>query len=239
MSRVSPHPLAPVHGDAVRASYPLAGARRPARYGLHPKTAAKWRRRTTTEDAPMGPRVRRSTVLTPLEAAVVVEFRRRTLLPLDDVLGRLRETLPRLPRSALHRCLQRHDISRAHPLPGDLRRMGPGPHPVQAEPAPPHPGTEHLTRRAVCAMPTRDVHAAAANSESRLQRSCPALRQRASRIPRHRVEPHPGHPAIETPSLPLPLLAGRFTRASRAPLGLLRDSGRWAASSRLDRSTAR
>jgi transposase InsO family protein len=67
----------------------------------------------------MGPRVRRSTVLTPLEEAVVVEFRRRTLLPLDDVLGRLRETLPRLSRSALHRCLQRHDISR---LPRDPER---------------------------------------------------------------------------------------------------------------------
>jgi transposase InsO family protein len=60
----------------------------------------------------MGPRLRRSTVLTPLEEAVVVEFRRRTLLPLDDVLGRLRETIPALSRSALHRCLQRHDIAR-------------------------------------------------------------------------------------------------------------------------------
>jgi transposase InsO family protein len=42
----------------------------------------------------------------------VVEFRRRTLLPLDDVLGCLRETIPRLSRSALHRCLVRHGISR-------------------------------------------------------------------------------------------------------------------------------
>src|ERR687886_587742 len=44
--------------------------------------------------------------------AVGVEFRRRTLLPLDDVLGCLRETIPKLSRSALHRCLQRHGISR-------------------------------------------------------------------------------------------------------------------------------
>jgi hypothetical protein len=42
----------------------------------------------------------------------VVEFRRRTLLPLDDVLGCLRETIPKLSRSALHRCLERHGISR-------------------------------------------------------------------------------------------------------------------------------
>src|ERR1700740_538201 len=46
-----------------------------------------------------------------IEGASVVEFRRRTLLPLDDVLGCLRETIPNLSRSALHRCLQRHGIS--------------------------------------------------------------------------------------------------------------------------------
>lgn len=60
----------------------------------------------------MGPSAPKSTVLTPAEEAIVVEFRRRTLLPLDDVLGCLRETIPNLSRSALHRCLQRHDISR-------------------------------------------------------------------------------------------------------------------------------
>ena len=43
---------------------------------------------------------------------MVVEFRRQTLLPLDDVLGCLRETIPSLARSTLHRCLQRHGISR-------------------------------------------------------------------------------------------------------------------------------
>src|SRR5215212_6261851 len=83
-----------------------------ARHGLNPKTVQKWRRRTTTADQPMGPRRPRSTVLTEAEEAIVVEFRRRTLLPLDDVLGRLRETIPKLTRSALHRCLARHGISR-------------------------------------------------------------------------------------------------------------------------------
>src|SRR5919107_2133912 len=76
-----------------------------ARYGLNPKTVAEWRRRTTTADAPMGPSRARSTVLTEAEEAIVVEFRRRTLLPLDDILGCLRESIPRLTRSALHRCL--------------------------------------------------------------------------------------------------------------------------------------
>ncbi len=73
---------------------------------------AKWRERPTTADQPMGPSRPRSTVLSEIEEAIVVEFRRRTLLPLDDVLGCLREAIPKLTRSALHRCLQRHGISR-------------------------------------------------------------------------------------------------------------------------------
>ena len=36
-----------------------------------------------------------------------MEFRRQTLLPLNHVLGCLRETIPKLSRSALHRCLER------------------------------------------------------------------------------------------------------------------------------------
>nr|WP_295108953.1 IS481 family transposase [uncultured Caulobacter sp.] len=83
-----------------------------ARYGLNVKTVRKWRKRMTTADAPMGPKAPKSTVLTPAEEAIVVAFRQKTLLPLDDVLGCLRETIPKLSRSALHRCLQRHGISR-------------------------------------------------------------------------------------------------------------------------------
>jgi hypothetical protein len=37
----------------------------------------------------MGPKTPRSTVLTSAEEAIVVAFRQKTLLPLDDVLGRL------------------------------------------------------------------------------------------------------------------------------------------------------
>ena len=83
-----------------------------ARYGLNQKTVLKWRKKTTTADAPMGPRTRKSSVLTPAEEAMVVAFRKKTLLPLDDVLGCLRDNIPNLSRSALHRCLQRHGISR-------------------------------------------------------------------------------------------------------------------------------
>ena len=60
----------------------------------------------------MGRKVPKSTVLTPAEEAIMVAFRQKTLLPLDDVPGCLRDTIPNLGRSALHRCLQRHGISR-------------------------------------------------------------------------------------------------------------------------------
>src|SRR5687767_15313237 len=109
-----------LHGSArttprVRAELQAAQAstrRLAAQYGLNPKTVAKWRRRTTTADAPMGPRARRSTVLTEAEEQLAVEFRRRTHLPLDDLLGCLRGRILALTRSALHRCLRRHGISR-------------------------------------------------------------------------------------------------------------------------------
>jgi hypothetical protein len=80
---------------------------------LNPKTVAKWRARQTTADAAMGPREPRSTVLSPAEEAVIVEFRRRTLLPLDDIMGCLRNAIPKLTRSALHHCS--HRVVRAAP----------------------------------------------------------------------------------------------------------------------------
>ncbi len=68
--------------------------------------------RTTVEDAPMGPRQPHSTVLTLEQEAVIVAFRKHTLLPLDDRLYALRVSIPNITRSNLHRCLQRHGISR-------------------------------------------------------------------------------------------------------------------------------
>ena len=82
------------------------------RYGLSRATVNKWRSRSETCDAPMGPQDPRSTVLTPVEEAMIVAFRQRTLLPLDDVMGCLRDQIPKLTRSSLHRCLVRHGISR-------------------------------------------------------------------------------------------------------------------------------
>src|SRR3954453_530738 len=75
------------------------------RYGVSPTTIQKWRKRWTTADAPMGPKQPRSTVLTPEEEAIIVAFRRHTLLPLDDCLYGL-PPIPHLTRSSLHRCLE-------------------------------------------------------------------------------------------------------------------------------------
>jgi transposase InsO family protein len=82
------------------------------RYGINPKTVAKWKKRSSIEDLRTGPSNPRSTVLTIQEEAIIVAFRRHTLLPLDDCLYALQPTIPHLTRSSLHRCLQRHGISR-------------------------------------------------------------------------------------------------------------------------------
>ena len=80
-------------------------------YGINQKTVAKWKRRIAVTDIPTGPKNARSTVLSIEEEAIVVAFRRHTLLPLDDCLYALQPTLPHLTRSSLHRCLQRHGMS--------------------------------------------------------------------------------------------------------------------------------
>ena len=87
--------------------------------GINPKTVSKWRKLQTVEDLKTGPREPRSTILTEAEEATVVAFRRHTLLPLDDCLNALQPSIPPLTRSALHRCLQRHGISRLPDVGGD------------------------------------------------------------------------------------------------------------------------
>lgn len=89
------------------------------RHGINPKTVAKWKGRASVEDLRTGPKDPKSTVLTIEEEAIIVAFRRHTLLPLDDCLYALQPTIPHLTRSSLHRCLQRHDISRLPQVEGD------------------------------------------------------------------------------------------------------------------------
>jgi hypothetical protein len=90
------------------------------RYGVNQKTVAKWRKRNCICDLATCPKEPRSTVLTVEEEAIIVAFRRHTLLPLDDCLYSLQPTIPHLSRSSLHRCLQRHDISRLPDVSGDI-----------------------------------------------------------------------------------------------------------------------
>src|SRR6476620_6810374 len=89
------------------------------RYGINQKTVAKWKKRASVADLPTGPQQPASTVLSAEEEAIIVAFRRHTLLPLDDCLYALQATIPHLTRSSLHRCLQRHGISRLPEVGGD------------------------------------------------------------------------------------------------------------------------
>src|SRR3954466_7757665 len=89
------------------------------RYGISPTTVQKWRSRQASTDARMGPKESRSTVLSLEEEAVIVAFRRHTLLALDDCHYALQPSIPHLTRSSLHRCLQRHGISRLPDVDGD------------------------------------------------------------------------------------------------------------------------
>jgi transposase-like protein len=52
------------------------------RYGINQKTVAKWRRRMGVQDLPTGPKEVHSTVLSIKEEAIIVAFRKHTLLPL-------------------------------------------------------------------------------------------------------------------------------------------------------------
>jgi transposase InsO family protein len=89
------------------------------RHGINPKTVVKWRKRDSTADRRTGPTVPKSTVLSVEQEAIIVAFRRHTLLALDDCLYALQATIPGLTRSSLHRCLQRHGISRLPEVDGD------------------------------------------------------------------------------------------------------------------------
>ena len=91
------------------------------RYHINERTVMKWKKRSFTHDMPMGPKEPSSTVLTAEEEAICVAFRRHTLLPLDDCLYTLQETIPALTRSSLHRLFQRHGISRLPQLEGDKK----------------------------------------------------------------------------------------------------------------------
>lgn len=70
------------------------------RYGVNQKTVAKWKKRGSVADRPTGPKEPKSTSLSLEDEAIVVAFRKHTLLPLDGCLCALQATIPHLTRSA-------------------------------------------------------------------------------------------------------------------------------------------
>jgi hypothetical protein len=60
----------------------------------------------------MGPKNPRSTLLTREDEVIILAFRWRTRLALDDAHLRLKRLMPNLSRSTLHRCLKRRGLSR-------------------------------------------------------------------------------------------------------------------------------
>ena len=79
--------------------------------GINIKTVAKWRKRETVEDAAMGPKEARSTVLSVEEEAICVAFRRHTLFMVPSITqGAIRAScvspamkvcVPHLPNGAV------------------------------------------------------------------------------------------------------------------------------------------
>ncbi len=82
------------------------------RYDVHRQTIAKWKARESTSDACMGPKNPCSSILTLNGEAIILAYRWRTRLSLDDSHVRLKRHFTHLSRSALYRCLKRHGLSR-------------------------------------------------------------------------------------------------------------------------------
>jgi hypothetical protein len=82
------------------------------RHGVNRKTIAKWKAREFISDERMGPKNPRSSLLTPLDEAVILAYRWHTRLALDDAHFRLKRLMPKLSRSTLYRCLKRYGLSR-------------------------------------------------------------------------------------------------------------------------------
>ena len=86
------------------------------RYGVTEQTVYKWRHRDSVVDRSHTPH-RLQTTLSSAQEAIVVILRRTLLLPLDDLLAVTREFInPKVSRSGLGRCLQRHGV-------GNLREL--------------------------------------------------------------------------------------------------------------------
>ena len=92
------HDNASCHIGAAIQQSKASVAELSARYALNPKTVSKWRKRDFVADAPMGPeQVWSSVLISAEEEAMVIAFRKHTLLPLDNYLYALQANIPRGP----------------------------------------------------------------------------------------------------------------------------------------------
>lgn len=99
-----------LHGSARTTEGDPPGARRAIphsqvslrvlskRYGINQKTVAKRKKRTAVKDLLTGPKDAHSTVLGIEDEAIIVAFRKHTLLPLDACLYAVQATIPHLKR---------------------------------------------------------------------------------------------------------------------------------------------
>jgi hypothetical protein len=79
--------------------------------GIHSRTVARWKSRQDVVDRSTRPH-RLATTISAWEEGLIVELRRSLALPLDDIVEAMRRCLnPKLSRSGIHRCLQRHSLS--------------------------------------------------------------------------------------------------------------------------------
>ena len=80
------------------------------RFGVSQTTIYKWIKRESNQDLKMGTKTP-NTVLSKFEEQVICSVRKNLLLSLDDLYITLKDQIPSLSRSNLHRCLQRHGLS--------------------------------------------------------------------------------------------------------------------------------
>lgn len=95
------------------------------RLGLDRRTVAKWRARASIEDEPRGPKTKGPRALSLGDEAIIVAFRRLTLLSLDDCHYALKAAIPYLTRSSLQRCLVRNGLNRLDQIRGLGDRVTP------------------------------------------------------------------------------------------------------------------
>jgi len=79
-------------------------------HNINFKTVIKWKNRNDTNDRAFGSKKTR-TVLTQIEEKAICIFRKSSKLPLDDCYIALKDSIAKLSRSNLHRCLKRNGLN--------------------------------------------------------------------------------------------------------------------------------